>query len=293
MKVLIAVDGSESSKLAVQHCLASQWEKATEFRIISVIDFFEPLVAMQQEKEHHITRLQELVKTCQAEIEAKLPGMPVSSEVLDGYTKTLIVKEAGRWRADLIVLGCRGMSNFKRILLGSVSQSVLNNASCSVRIVKAAENREKSEVVVALDRSECSKAALNQVLCYPWPDGTSFTVVSAIPDLSQALDEQNDLMQEFVQKQASLIAEEAGRVVQEGSSSLKSLPGGFPVEFVTPQGDAREEILRVAESKGATMIFLGSHSRDAIERMMIGSVSEGVAIHAPCSVEVVRSTNHR
>lgn len=64
------------------------------------------------------------------------PGLTVTSEVLVGSPKQLIVDEAERWQADLVVLGTHGHGAPGRFLLGSVAHSVVLHAPCSVEVVR-------------------------------------------------------------------------------------------------------------------------------------------------------------
>ena len=64
------------------------------------------------------------------------PGLKVSTKVLEGTPKQLIVEEAGRWQPDLIMLRSHGNGPAERFLLGSVAQSVAVYAPCSVEIVR-------------------------------------------------------------------------------------------------------------------------------------------------------------
>ena len=56
----------------------------------------------------------------------------------------------------------------------------------------------------------------------------------------------------------------------------------------TPVGDAREILLDEARAWGAHLIVLGSHGKHGFDRLVLGSVSESVALYAQCSVEVIR-----
>jgi nucleotide-binding universal stress UspA family protein len=77
---------------------------------------------------------------------AKDKPWTVTATVLDGSPKRIIVEEAERWGADLIVVGSHGYGSWNRFLLGSVSQAVSLHAPCSVEIVRraAATVSEKS-----------------------------------------------------------------------------------------------------------------------------------------------------
>ena len=64
------------------------------------------------------------------------PGLTVSPVLREGHPKDVILDEAERWGADLIVVGSHGYGTIKRLFLGSVSLAVATNASCSVEIVR-------------------------------------------------------------------------------------------------------------------------------------------------------------
>ena len=83
---------------------------------------------------------------------------------------------------------------------------------------------------------------------------------------------------------------DAKRYAESGAEILRKR--GWDVETDTPvprDGDARE-IVKEAERWDARMIVLGSHGRRGFDRWTLGSVSEHVAFHAPCSVEVIRGS---
>ena len=63
--------------------------------------------------------------------------MQIETTVIDGTPKVVIIEEAERWEADLIVIGCHGYGPLRRFLLGSVSQAVAIYAPCSVEIVRS------------------------------------------------------------------------------------------------------------------------------------------------------------
>jgi nucleotide-binding universal stress UspA family protein len=65
-------------------------------------------------------------------------GLEASGEVLSGNPREIILNDAKKWNADLIVVGSHGRRGFKRFLLGSVSEAVAMNAHCSVVVVRRA-----------------------------------------------------------------------------------------------------------------------------------------------------------
>jgi nucleotide-binding universal stress UspA family protein len=76
------------------------------------------------------------------------------------------------------------------------------------------------------------------------------------------------------------------RLLSRATEKLRS--AGFKVTSSVEEGDARDAILNYAERWHADLIVVGSHGRKGLDRFLIGSVSEAVARHARCSVEIVR-----
>ncbi len=93
-------------------------------------DYFEELEmnVRQAAKEVIDAALVKLGKTAQA--------VTLTTEIIQGPPRQVIVHEADRWNADLIVMGSRGLGAWNRLLLGSVSSAVVHHAKCSVEIVR-------------------------------------------------------------------------------------------------------------------------------------------------------------
>jgi len=70
----------------------------------------------------------------------------ITGEAVPGPARTVILNEAEAWSTDLIVLGSHGYRGWQRFLLGSVSQSVVAHAKCSVEVVRCANGPAVKEV---------------------------------------------------------------------------------------------------------------------------------------------------
>ncbi|CAN5212558.1 universal stress protein [soil metagenome] len=161
MKILLAVDGSPCSKLAIDSMVTRTWPSDTIFKVITVLEPFHPELAgwhsgyvplaieAQQER---LDEAKALVDETAARLLACLNANdaggqftgisePVASEVLEGNVKERIVECAREWHSDMIVMGSHGRQGIEKLFLGSVSQAVLTEAPCSVEIVK--RNTEK------------------------------------------------------------------------------------------------------------------------------------------------------
>jgi nucleotide-binding universal stress UspA family protein len=146
MKILLATDGSDCSKAAVNSVAERPWPEGSEVKIVSTIDI--PNVPTSEAwvlPDSYYTELdgvakalaEAAVKDAAERIKAgKPPGLEIITEIRNGHAKEVILDEAEKWGADLIVLGSHGYSGWQRFLLGSVSHAVATHAHCSVEIVR-------------------------------------------------------------------------------------------------------------------------------------------------------------
>jgi nucleotide-binding universal stress UspA family protein len=135
-KVVLATDGSETSEQAALAVANRPWPEESEFRVISV----EEPWAIKLSRVRNENEAQEAVSSA-AQVLASA-GLKATGAVLSGNTKQVILQEAQKWAADLIVVGSHGRRGFRRFLLGSVSEAVAMNAHCSVIVVRAPRKSE-------------------------------------------------------------------------------------------------------------------------------------------------------
>ena len=151
MKILLPIDGSEYSNAAIAEVVHRPWPPQSEIRVVSIVELpvlpaMEPWAMPPDYLENIETAGRELAKKIVESALVKLQStedkkLLFTGQIIHGSAKQAIVEEAENWGADLIVMGSRGLGAWDRLLLGSVSSSVLNHAKCSVEIV-----RKRSEV---------------------------------------------------------------------------------------------------------------------------------------------------
>ena len=135
MKVLLAYDGSDGAKRALDVVIALSHEED----VVTVVSSAEGLPLFgyagtllptpEQEAERH--RQADEARAALAE-----HGIEATVVELHGDAATAILDEAAERRADLIVMGTRGLSTAERWLIGSVSTKVLHHAHCSVLVAR-------------------------------------------------------------------------------------------------------------------------------------------------------------
>jgi nucleotide-binding universal stress UspA family protein len=147
MNVLMAIDDSYYSELALREVASRPWPEPTTIKILSVAYFLgvpvagiptgpdSPTTAMFEARTELLESTNQLVQRG-AEHLAR-DGIRVETLVREGDPGTEIIQEAETWPADLIVVGSHGHQGLKRLLLGSVAHYVTNHAPCSIEIVRA------------------------------------------------------------------------------------------------------------------------------------------------------------
>jgi len=143
------------------------------------------------------------------------------------------------------------------------------------------------KILLAIDGSKFSEWAVQAVMAQTKPnhaDVRVLHVVEPIPEYADGLAWGYGLQSAGVLEEES---EQAQGLVAKAARELRD--AGFQVETAVEVGDAKAVIVDAAANWRADLIVLGSHGRKGLERFLMGSVSEAVARHAPCSVQIVRS----
>ncbi len=146
MKILLATDGTKHSDSAVETIKNFQFSETDEIKIVSVVDMALPLAIdiyagyVPTTSEIETTARENAEKvletTSQKIREIVSADVFISTEILFGSPESHIVETAEKFGADLIIVGSHGYNRWERLLLGSVSDSVVHHAPCSVLVVR-------------------------------------------------------------------------------------------------------------------------------------------------------------
>ncbi len=157
MRVLVAVDGSEFSLVVIDEVISRVWPAHTEIRVINAFEL--PLAPTPEGWALPPDYFEKLDRAAREQAEAikdaaviKLAGsldptIKITANILPGPPRSVILEEAERWNADLIVIGSHGYGAWQRFLLGSVSQAVVTHAKCSVEVVRRREQDKTAKAV--------------------------------------------------------------------------------------------------------------------------------------------------
>jgi nucleotide-binding universal stress UspA family protein len=281
MKVLVAVDGSKFGRWAAQWVGRIPFVNRLDVRAVHVVDLaslrapfmvqpamlgYVPFV--QSEAKRLAVRAKKVRKETASLLSAM--GIPAQVTVERGPVPLTIIKRAGG-HGHLVVLGNRGLGDFDRFFLGSVSQQVTLHAPCSVLVVKQPP-RPIRRILLAVDGSKASDLAVRFLLREMKPAkhyGTAVTVLHVLPPFAH-----------------SQVAMAEITVTHRYANRLAS--AGYRVKEAYLPGDPADEIVKAAKHLKADLVVAGAKGLGAVGRFLLGSVSTKLVRHCPCSILIVR-----
>ncbi len=143
-------------------------------------------------------------------------------------------------------------------------------------------------ILLAMDDSPHSDAALQAVLSRPWPEGSRFRVISVVePFHPEYAGWHTSYVPLALEAQKELL-DATKKLVEQGAARLAERLGAGNVACEVLEGYIKDKILETAREWPADLIVMGSHGRRGFTKFLLGSVSEAVVSHAPCSVEIVK-----
>jgi nucleotide-binding universal stress UspA family protein len=290
MKILVAYDGSECADAALDDLQRSGLPADAQIKVLSVLENWLPPPSGLELVEH-IGRDEEFLALARRggiRLVSMKPGWDVKSESGAGSPATVIIEKADEWGADLIVVGSHGRTALGQFFFGSVSQKVLHEAHCSVRVARGRieEPDTPARLIVGVDGSKGAEAAVATVAARKWPAGSEVRIVNATWALPQLTS------QHMVGPITQWIIEEKARVQKMIDEAVNKLnAAGLKTAVVVKEEEPKRLLVAEAESWGADCIFVGAKGMGRLERFLMGSVSSAVAARAHCSVEVARERN--
>jgi nucleotide-binding universal stress UspA family protein len=279
-KILVAVDGSDSSKNAFrQACKISRDDKSW-ITVITTIPFYQDLFQMPS--------IQEKVnKTLRADAEKILSEIKKIADEEDAFIKPrleegnpsdTIVDVADEGNYDLIVMGRRGKSRLERALVGSVTARVIGHSQRDVLVVPAGGSVGWQTILFPTDGSKYSWYAAEKAIDLAKSYGGALEAISVV-----------DVPAEFY-ADAPKVAEDLVRQAKNYVEDVKKKAEGFGINIKTyvREGEAYQIITDFAKEERVSLIVMGSHGRTGVKRLLMGSVAEKVIGYAPCPVLIVK-----
>ncbi len=283
-KVLIATDGSAYSSAAVEDLALAGLPERGEALVLSVAELWLPPPTSFGMVDTGFSGTDALIVGAQvnagttaARVREMFPKWDVLTDVQIGGPARCILSVADSFAPQLIVVGSHGHSALGRLLLGSVSQKVVTDAGCSVRVGRqgAGRNDGTTRLLVAMKDTPGSDAALAQVSSRSWPHSTEVRLFTAFGPYEA-----------FGEKLEPILS----NVRELHAGAIERLrAAGLEASSIVSEGDPRKGIIDVAEAWQADTVFIGTRDLNRTGRRLLGSVSTAVVNRAHCSVEVCRS----
>jgi len=144
------------------------------------------------------------------------------------------------------------------------------------------------KILIGVDGSRYSDAALDEVSRRSWPKGSEILIVNAFEWPLAVTPEVWALPPNYYERLDRISHEQADAIIKDAIEKLSALGDVVTIISKTVMGSPRSVILDEAEAWKPDLIVVGSHGYPTWERLLLGSVSQAVVSHAKCSVEVVR-----
>ncbi|WP_137289160.1 universal stress protein [Natronorubrum halophilum] len=202
-----------------------------------------------------------------------------------GEPAEAILEYAATHDVDAIVMGTRGRSGVGRLLLGSVTETVVRDADVPVLVVRGAAGVRRpyplETIVIPTDGSTYADAALERALMVARHHDATVHVLSVVDVTPAGIEEHNDLTIDRLQQYAR-------RVVDEGVAAAEN--AGVNAESAIRHGSTHRMIRTYVDDADADLLVMGTHGRSGLDRLLLGSVTERVLRTATTPVLTVRAS---
>lgn len=296
-RILCPIDFSDCSRRALDQALVlARWSGAS----VTVLHVsapatggpgVEPGVAALPSPDALAEQVQHFVA------ERAVPGVTAEVSIRKGSAAAEILAEAASSHADLLVLGTRGRSVLKRLLLGSVAEQVLRAAPCPVLTVPPHQPDAvpvpaalHAEILCTVDFSDASTAAARLAVSLAEGARGRVTVMHVLghdlrstPDLyDTAISDSRRSDDEVRARRVAYVRERLREIVPEPAAAT------CHVEVSGPDGPPAREILRLAAERNSDLIVLGIEPRSGPDLLVFGSTTHDVLREATCAVLTIR-----
>jgi nucleotide-binding universal stress UspA family protein len=279
-KILVAVDGSESSRNALLQAFKFAVDEKCWITVTSVVPPYDGEVeilgikdiraSLRKPSEDALREAQKLADTERALIKKVLE---------EGEIHERIVDLADAENCDIIIMGRRGLRPADRMLVGRVTARVIGHSQRDVLVVPNGTTVGWKTIVLATDGSKFSAVATERAIAFAKSYGGALKVLSVVDVPSEFYGEAPQVVEELVRKAKDFVAD----------VKTKAETAGVKAETFVGEAEAYEAVNNLAQEQKADMIVIGSHGRTGLRRLLMGSVAEKVIGYAACPVLVVKS----
>jgi nucleotide-binding universal stress UspA family protein len=292
MKVLLAIDGSESAVEAAKFLRRLPHRDPFTLFILTVTAMPDvPMTATTDLWYSKYAAGQKILnEQAFSQVASLFQGLNGTVEHVSkqGHAGHHIVATADELQADLVVVGSKGHTQVERILLGSTSDFVATHSTKSVLVVRPSTHSDapeaKLKITIAYDESKYSDAAIHQFSEFQWAKNSEVEVLTIVPRhriVEPGLFENSFDQHEAIIRNATQAAELASRSLRK--QLIHATTSAIEADHVA------EKIVELTGRSKPDLIVLGDRGRSGIARMLLGSVSQYVLRYSTQSVWIARS----
>ena len=270
MRLLIAVDGSDRSDVAIEDLTRAGLPRKADAVIVAI--------GVLSRKSAENAGLARAVQS----LRKSFPGWIIHIEAGVTMNRASLVAKAEAWQPDLIVTGALRTPIVARLFGGTFCEYILHHANRSVRVGRRSPNatNKPPRLLIGVGGAAPSLAAVTLVASRHWPRGTKAFVVGAVDAMLWQAGVGEQISYDHVRNVIVSAVNRAAETLQEAGLSVG-----------TDVGDAipADLILMRAREWHADCIFVGTRNLGSVGRALLGSTSSRVFATARCSVEVVHN----
>ncbi|MGC5381587.1 universal stress protein [Micromonospora sp. DT68] len=281
--VVAGVDGSPSSLVAAEHAARAALLRSRPLLLVHgylhPLGYGVPLNPYDLGVPAPSAEAQKMLERTAADLADRWPGLSVEVRQVAGGPGATMVEESRR--ADLVVVGSRGLGGFVGLLLGSVDAQVAAHAHCPVLVVRPDEQPIDMDapVLVGVDGSEASRLAAG----YGAAEATLRKVPLVLVHVGPP-GEDRATPEEIEESQAAYQAE-AVRLLADASAAVRAeYPDLVVREHPVRAAGAAQGLIEASAT--ASLLVVGTRGRHGFTGLLLGSVSQAVIQHAHCPVLV-------
>jgi nucleotide-binding universal stress UspA family protein len=285
--IVVAVDGSDSALDATRWAAGEAQRRGRGLRIVHTYAWplpayrpgFADMTALHDAIQENAATVLRDAETAVADV---APGLHPETEASPGSV-TPVLREISA-HAALLVLGSRGLGGFTGLLVGSVAVALAAHALCPVVVVRGSEHDRGGPVVVGVDGSAASQAAVALAFEEAATRRCDLVAVHASIDSAFPVTPAGGFYPGW---DWTALTDQATATLVERLAGWQEKYPDVPVRRVVEQDRPARALLNAA--RDAQLLVVGSRGRGGFAGLMLGSVSQAMIQHAPCPVMIARS----
>lgn len=267
-RILIAIDGSETARHALDQALVLARAEQAEALVASVVPSYQGDLRLMGSKDALQAMREPYAKSLDEALQAvRAAGVPVAGKLLEGEPYEAVLALAEAEQVDLVVIGKSGTGFHHLLPMGTAASRIIGLSTCDVLVVPDGVRLDLGRILLPFDGSAHARRASDRAMEIAARYGSELAVLTAVdlPLEGFALD--SSIMERAAAEARSLQAEVLRAAGERGVRQARSL---------VREGHPRAEIVTAVREEQPGLIVMGSHGRTGLKALLLGSVAQAV-----------------